>query len=163
MKKYVVSVAVMMFFCGQAVLASARIEKDDPTFVFEYYGEIPVVQPVFAEEHEFGTGISEKWNTFLQNYTREYDVTVGFTDTSFELVKPTIYKAVIKADKYYRKALRKKTMDRDEAMSGLAHVLDCANVLCFEDQSEDFETALKTANRVEEIVALFQQVSLVKK
>lgn len=163
MKKYLVSVVIMMAFCGQAVLASVRVEKDEPAYVFEYYGEIPVVEPVFAEEHEFGTGISEKWNTFLQNYTREYDVTVGFTDTSFELVKPTIYKAVIKADKYYRKALRKKTMGRDEAIAGLAHVLDCANVLCFEEQSGDFETALKTADNAEEIVALFQQVSLIRK
>lgn len=132
-------------------------------YTFAYYGEIPVVKPLFQEDHYLGTGISEKWNTFLQNYTREYSVSVGFTDTSFELVKPSIYKAVQKVNKYYKKALRKKQISQEEAIVGMAHVLDCANVMCFDDNTGAFEEAVKDCAEPQDVIALFEKVSLVRK
>ena len=44
----------------------------------------------------------------------------------------------------------------------LGHILDCANVMCFDDNSKPFEEALKSADEPEEIIALFNQVTLRK-
>lgn len=146
-------------------LTVENLEATSPKaeYTFTYYGEIPVVKPLFQVDHYLGAGITEKWNTFLQNYTREYNVSVGFTDTSFELVKPSIYKAVQKVNKYYKKALRKKQISQEEAIVGMAHVLDCANVMCFDDNTGAFEEAVKSCAEPQDIVALFGKVALVRK
>ena len=47
-------------------------------------------------------------------------------------------------------------------MSNMAHILDCANVMCFDDNSKSFEEAVKSADEPEEIIALFNQVTLRK-
>ncbi|CBK66449.1 hypothetical protein BXY_13090 [Bacteroides xylanisolvens XB1A] len=44
----------------------------------------------------------------------------------------------------------------------MAHILDCANVMCFDDNSKSFEEAVKSADEPEEIIALFNQVTLRK-
>lgn len=86
----------------------SRRQKPKAVFIFDVYGEIPTTKPVFEAEHYLGSDITGKWNTFIQNYTHEYDVTIGFTDSSVEILKPSIYKAVNKVNKYYKKALKKE-------------------------------------------------------
>ena len=49
-----------------------------------------------------------------------------------------------------------------EATFNMGHILDCANVMCFDDNSKSFEEALKSADEPEEIIALFNQVTLRK-
>ena len=117
---------------------------------------------MFEAEHYLGSDITGKWNTFIQNYTHEYDVTIGFTDSSVEILKPSIYKAVNKVNKYYKKALKKEEVSREVATFNMGHILDCANVMCFDDNSKSFEEALKSADEPEEIIALFNQVTLKK-
>ncbi len=137
-------------------------KKPKAAFIFDVYGEIPTTKPVFETEHYLGSDITGKWNTFIQNYTHEYDVTIGFTDSSVEILKPSIYKAVNKVNKYYKKALKKEEVSREVATSNMAHILDCANVMCFDDNSKSFEEAVKSADEPEEIIALFNQVTLRK-
>lgn len=54
-------------------------------------------------------------------------------------------------------------MSREVATFNMGHILDCANVcVCFDDNSKSFEEALKSADEPEEIIALFNQVTLRK-
>lgn len=137
-------------------------KKPKAAFTFDVYGEIPTTKPVFETEHYLGSDITGKWNTFIQNYTHEYDVTIGFTDSSVEILKPSIYKAVNKVNKYYKKALKKEEVSREVATFNMAHILDCANVMCFDDNSKSFEEVVKSADEPEEIIALFNQITLRK-
>ena len=59
-------------------------------------------------------------------------------------------------------ALKKEEVSREVATSNMAHILDCANVMCFDDNSKSFEEAVKSADEPEEIIALFNQVTLRK-
>lgn len=136
--------------------------KPKAAFVFDVYGEIPTTKPVFETEHYLGSDITGKWNSFIQNYTHEYDVTIGFTDSSVEILKPSIYKAVNKVNKYYKRALKKNEVSREIATVNMAHILDCANVMCFDDNSKSFEETVKSADEPKEIIALFNQVTLRK-
>lgn len=131
-------------------------------FVFHTYGEIPVAKRTFSEEHYLGGDVTEKWNTFLANYTHEYSVSVGLSNSGYEFVKPSIYNAVKRANKYVKKALKSKAMTKAEAVNTMSHILDCANVICFEDDTKKIEDAAKQAKTGEDVVRLFEKVELVR-
>ena len=59
-------------------------------------------------------------------------------------------------------ALKKEEVSREVATFNMGHILDCANVMCFDDNSKSFEEAVKSADEPEEIIALFNQVTLRK-
>ena len=133
---------------------------DEEMFVFEVYGTIPAPKVTFEEEHFLGEPLSAKWTAFNQNYTRAYNVSVGFSDAAVEIVKPVIYKAVNKVNKYYKKSTHNGSVNKEEAVSKLTRILDCANVLCFEDNTGKFEDALNKAKTPEEIISLFNKVTI---
>lgn len=142
------------------VKAEPKAEAPKAEFVFPVYGEIPVAKVEFEEEHFLGDAIAKKWNTFLKNYTRVYDVEIGLTDSGSEIRKPAVFKAVERANRYVKKAWRNKTMDTDKAVTVMAHILDCANVICFDDNTEAFEKKAKEAKTGEEVIDLFNRVKL---
>lgn len=144
------------------VSKAVSVRSAETVYVYTVYGEIPVAKTAFEEEHFLGGELTKKWNTLNANYTHVYNVSVGFTDSGTEIVKPAIYNAVLKVNKYYRKALRKGLVSKDNAVKELSHILDCANVICFEDQTEGFEEAVSKAGEPQEIIALFNQVKLIR-
>lgn len=163
------------FFCITAFMAMVAMSdvicamtlpsensETPASYTFMVYGDIPVAKTVFEENHYLGDAISTKWNTFIANYTYTYDVEVGLSNTGTELRKPVVYKAVERANKYVKKALKSGRMSNDEAVAIMSHTLDCANVICFEDETVEFEAAAKAAKTGEEVVALFRKVKLEK-
>lgn len=145
-----------------ATSAAPAEAKPGAEYTFHTYGSIPAAKTAFEEEHYLGGEVSEKWNTFIANYRHEYSVSVGLSSSGYEFVKPAVYNAVQRANKYVKKALKKNAMTRDEAVGTMSHVLDCANVICFEDGTEKFEEAAKDAKTGEEVIRLFEKVRLVK-
>lgn len=143
-------------------VASATESTAAATFVFHTYGDIPVAKTTFSEEHYLGGDVTEKWNTFLANYTHEYTVSVGLSNSGYEFVKPAIYNAVRRANKYVKKAIKNNAMTKAEAVKTMSHILDCANVICFDNDTKDFEDAAKQAKTGEDVVRLFDKVALVR-
>jgi len=129
-------------------------------FEFTVYGGIPVLESAFEEKHFLGNALSEKWNTFCRNYTRVYEVSVGLSGSAVEIAKPAVYNAVQKANKFYRKNVKSKKISKEEAILKLSHILDCANVICMENDTESFELAASEAKEPEQIIALFENVEL---
>lgn len=154
--------AWMLFSMPVMVKATETPGKNSPTekFVYSVYGEIPTAKATFEEEHFLGNPLTSKWNTFIQNYTHIYDMSVGFSGSTVEVSKPAIYNAVMKVNKYYKKAVRKGTVDKDIAIQKLSHILDCANVISTETETETFEQAISETKEAEEIIALFDKVEL---
>lgn len=142
--------------------ATAAETKPVIEYTFRTYGDIPVAKTAFEEEHYLGNDVSKKWNTFIANYRHEYSVSVGLSNSGYEFVKPAVYNAVQRANKYVKKALKKNIMTRSEAVSTLSHILDCANVICFEDDTKKFEDAAKAAKSGEDVIRLFKKVELVR-
>ena len=142
--------------------ATAAETKPVIEYTFRTYGDIPVAKTAFEEEHYLGNDVSKKWNTFIANYRHEYSVSIGLSNSGYEFVKPAVYNAVQRANKYVKKALKKNIMTRSEAVSTLSHILDCANVICFEDDTKKFEDAAKAAKSGEDVIRLFKKVELVR-
>ncbi len=147
---------------GEDNLNAKKSESTYVEYTYKVYGDIPVVKPAFMEEHYMGAEIEEKWNTFLSNYTRSFDVSVGFSDSAVELVKPKIYNAVHKLNKHFKKLSMKFDVDPLILRAEMAHVLDCANVVCFEEDTKELEAALSKASQPEQLRSVFQKIKLVQ-
>ena len=51
---------------------------------------------MFETEHYLGSDITGKWNTFIQNYTHEYDVNSGRHNTQHRIpAHPVLHRAVL--------------------------------------------------------------------
>ena len=53
-------------------------------------------------------------------------------------------------------------MTKAEAVNTMSHILDCANVICFENDTKKIEDAAKQAKTGEDVVRLFEKVELVR-
>lgn len=147
---------------GRAAKVPEASRAAAPLFVFHTNGDIPVAETAFPEEHYLGGDVSKKWNTFLANYTHEYSVSVGLSNSGYEYIKPAVFNAVNRANKYVKKALKSHSMTKDEAVSKLSHMLDCANVIFYEPDTDKFEAAAKAAKTGADVIRLFDSVKLVK-
>lgn len=146
---------------SSAVSATSKAKVAEPLFTYSVYGDIPVAKTAFEEKHYLGDAITPKWNTFLSNYTRTFDVEIGLTSSGTEFRKPAIFKAVERANKYVKKSLKNNTMTNDEAIVAMAHILDCANVVCYEEDTKELEEAASNAKTGSEVIELFNRVKLV--
>lgn len=139
--------------------SSANANNKEFTLVV-YGGEIPNIKPAFEEEHFLGGEVTKKWNTFLCNYTRTYDVEVGFSSSGTEFRKPSIFKAVERANKYVKKSVKAHSLSPEEATTIMTHVLDCANIICIEPDTHEMEEVASSVHTGEEAVAFFQSIQL---
>ena len=102
-----------------------------------------------------------KWNTFLCNYTHTYDVEVGLSASGTEFRKPAVFKAVERVNKYVKKSFKSHQMTREEATRIMTHVLDCANIICLENDTAALEQAAGDTRTAEEALAFFDQIKLI--
>ncbi|MDR1456289.1 MAG: hypothetical protein LBJ01_11600 [Tannerella sp.] len=130
-------------------------------FTYEVYGEIPVKETVFEETHYLGSEITDKWNTFRISYTQEYEISVGLSSSVVEIRKPAVYNSVIKVDKYLKKAIRKNEISEEDVRKRFAHMLDCANVICTENNTTDLERVVAAIKEPMAILEFFDKIVLV--
>lgn len=152
---------LMMLGLFIMVAQTMATDKAEP-FTFYVYDDLSAQNVEIIESHYLGTAITPKWNIFLKNYTHRYDVSVGLSDNGFEIRKPAVYHAVMRANKYVRKMLRKGELSHGDAVREMTHVLDCANTVIFESDTKDFEQAAEDAASGEEALQFFDSVVLIK-
>lgn len=169
MKKILLFAVIICSCLSLNVRASVLCPDSDPSrseeateFTFTVYGEIPVKKVDYAQPYYLDE-LETKWNTFIKNYTLVSEQSIGFSSTTVRFNKPVIYNAVQKINKYVRKAYKKKGMSRDEAEKIMNHVFDCANVVCFEPDTDSFEQAIDDSDSVEDMLAVFEHTHLIYK
>ncbi len=154
----------------KSIVRSASDEKSNnsatgsaptPKYTLESYGTEAALKAAYMEEHFLGEAMARKWGLFVQNYKREYEQSVGFSNSSVEIIKPTVFNAVNKISGYLKKALKKGDIDTAQAYACLEHVLNCANLICYEENTKDIETEIKNAKTAEEIVKVFDSIRIV--
>ena len=153
-----------MFLMAALLMAvAAQMDaQEKKEFTLEVYGgEIPDVKPAFEEEHFLGGEITRKWNTFLCNYTHTYDVEVGLSTSGTEFRKPAVFKEVERVKRYVKKRFKSHHMTREEATRIMTHVLDCANIICLENDTAALEQAAGDTRTAEEALAFFDQIRLI--
>jgi hypothetical protein len=131
-------------------------------YTLDSYGSTPSLKNAFVEEHFLGGETSLKWNLFQQSYKRVYEQTVGFSGSSVEILKPTVFNAVNKVNNYYKKLVNNKPESKDDATDILNHILDCANLLCYEEDTKKIETDIKNAKTNQDIVLVFASIHIIQ-
>jgi len=177
MKRFISLVVLSFIFtisnAQESLIAGLQTEKkarlsdpsDDKTvnsekrFVFKVYGENGTPKDE-VEPHFMGTEIAKKWTMVNELYLRKTDVSIGFTKSYTETVKPSILNAVYRMNSYYKKALSRKSINEEEAKKQFSWILDCAIAICHCPDSADFEQTLAKAKEPDQIMKLFQRVKI---
>ncbi len=131
-------------------------------YTLDSYGSAANLKMVFEDEHFLGGETSLKWNLFQQNYKRVYEQTVGLSGSSFEIIKPTVFNAVNKVNNYYKKLLKGKEANKDQIAVALNHILDCANLLCYEEDTQKIEADIKNSKTSQDIIQVFASIQIIK-
>jgi len=138
------------------------LDNAEAKYTLESYGSTQPVNNAFEVEHFLGGDTSIKWNLFLQSYKRVYEQTVGLSGSSVEILKPTVFNAVNKVNDYYKKLLNNKKGDKEQITGELNHILDCANLLCYEEDTKSIETDIKNAKTIPDIVLVFASIHIIQ-
>jgi hypothetical protein len=139
---------------------TATSETAEARYTLDSYGSTTKLKTAFEDEHFLGGETSLKWNLFQQNYKRVYEQTVGLSGSSVEIIKPTVFNAVNKVNNYYKKLLNSNPENKEQVRNILNHILNCANLLCFEENTKQIEAELKKAKSGQEIVQVFASIHI---
>jgi hypothetical protein len=146
---------------GMSPICAQENTSDKKThYILTVYNVDSTFGSSFDEPHPLSGALNESWNAFNANYRRVYEVSTGFSGQAVEIYKPVIYNAVIKADKYIRKAVGKGEIKKEDAVSTLKHILDCANALAMERDTKVFEKEIAGAKTPESIIRFFNHVEI---
>lgn len=115
-----------------------------------------------AQEHFLGSSITPKWNTFLYNYVHQYENSVGFSNSLTEVSKPSVYHAVMKVNKFIKKEIKEGKMSTDEAIRDMGHVLDCANAIIENTDTENIERDLAKYKDADQLITFFSHIEIKK-
>ena len=141
------------------ILTSGNTEAK---YTLDSYGSTQTLKNAFEDEHFLGVETSLKWNLFQQSYKRVYEQSVGLSGSSVEILKPTVFNAVNKVNNYYKKLVNNKTADKKQISDILNHILDCANLLCYEEDTKSIETDIKNAKTIPDIVLVFASIHIIQ-
>ena len=140
---------------------NSKIASNEVQFVFRIYPT--AIEPKGEiESHFLGDEIAEKWTLFNELYLRKGEINVGFSTSYTEIVKPSVFNAVCKMNNYYKKAIGKGLVSKDEAQLQFSWILDCALAAFASDDTKSFESALMKVRAPEEINQIFSAVNIEK-
>lgn len=96
----------------------------------------------------------------LKTYTRNEPIAPGNPLTRIVILKPAIFNAVKKIEKYYLAELKKNELTKQEAESGFQQVLKVA-VAAATENTQSFEEALQDNRKdTQKLIDTFNQVKL---
>lgn len=133
--------------------------SNNEQFVFKVYSTSDTPKGEI-EPHFLGEEIARKWTLFNELYQRKGEVSVGFSTSYIETVKPSVFNAVCKMNNYYKKAVNKRMVEKEIAREQFSQILDCALAAFQYDETENFESALKKTREPEQIIQLFNAVKI---
>lgn len=149
---------VLLFTLFLSVNVSGQ--NSEGKFVFDTY-----VQPINIENiteynsHELGIVIAKKMQVIQNTFLVRFETKIGLSSSDIEVQKSELLESIEKLDKYYRKAVKKDNMDKDFAVTKLSGYMDLAYCLFYEN-SDEFESALSKAKKVEDVIALYNRIEL---
>lgn len=145
--------------CFGAVPTTGNKEETH-SFQFTVYASDQAPDVEITEEHFLGAEITPKWNLFNKRYTQVYEMSVGFSGSTVEIIKPVVYNAVLKINGHLRKQLKKELIQKEEAVRILSRILDCAIAVQSEYDTETFEKTIAKIKNPAELIGFFDNVDL---
>lgn len=112
-------------------------------------------------EHFLGNKVGCMLQCMKEAYFRKEEVVPGDPQTRTLLLKPEIYKSVVAIEKYLKKCVKEKTLERAQAEQDFTHVLQVALAAVDTEQTESFENELqKNKKDQSNLICLFKRVKV---
>ncbi|UCH13388.1 MAG: hypothetical protein JSV22_09750 [Bacteroidales bacterium] len=111
------------------------------------------------KSHPFGDYIARKFHMLKKSYTYVERATPTSPGEKIIVVKPSIYYALQKLNKYFKKQVKDGMMTEEEARQELNQYLDIAISIVVEN-TESLENDLRKAKKPDEISRVFSMVML---
>ncbi len=151
---------LLLFFV--TITSAQGNEPEKQVFKFannlSYY-ENSEIDMSFVEEHYLGQDIALKFYLFKDTYTTIQPATPTSPTEKTIVNKQTIYYAVKKISRNYKKEIKNGLITEADAKSNLNKILD-VSLSIYSEETEEFEAVLKSAKSSEEIYNVFSQVVL---
>jgi hypothetical protein len=131
--------------------------KTVPMFEFQAHSrdyEIDQITSDIAGDHFLGETIAKKRYLFDSKYTTQEVIVPGNPLTKTVIMKPVIYDAVQRIEKYLKRQLKKHEISTDSATAIMNKVLDIAINIRVVD-TEKFETSLESIKNNDARIDLF--------
>lgn len=151
-------------FGSGAALPPESAEKEETSqkpHVYIFQATTVGDDAAFVTPHYLGEPCTAKWGAFQSGYTRTYAQDIGFSSTTVEFAKPSVYHAVKKVNRYVVKAVKKKRMKKADAVTLMCHVLDCANAILYENDTRALEKDLASTKEPERLIDIFNHIELI--
>ncbi|MFA5330351.1 MAG: hypothetical protein WC384_21340 [Prolixibacteraceae bacterium] len=139
----------------------SKPESNHEQFVFKVYNTSDMPKGEI-DPHFLGDEIASKWTVVNELYLRKGEVSVGFSTSYTETVKPSVFNAVYRLNNHFKRAVNKGLIQREEAQKQFSWILDCAVAIFHCDETGKFETALMKVKDPEQIIQLFNSVRIEK-
>lgn len=110
-----------------------------------------------ASNHFLGDQVAKKMYLLKETYTYVEKGTPMSPGDKVIVRKPTIYYAVRKINKHYKKQIRKGRIEESKARKSMINILDKCFVI-FDQDTNEFESYLKGLKHSDDIVAAFDKV-----
>jgi len=156
MKKILLTLLIVF---GLAIVGYAQ--EEDVYYFEERSNELAEVEvdEAIVKKHYLGEEIARKLQILKDTYTwKEYAGELQQTDKTI-VEKPAIYYSIKKLSTYYKKAIKKGLVDKDEATKRLGNFLDIVYYIRYQETVE-FEDTLGSLKSPEDIEALYNKVVL---
>ncbi|MFY0599254.1 MAG: hypothetical protein JXR03_06250 [Cyclobacteriaceae bacterium] len=145
--------AISMFY-------SISAQGDAQTYKFDYDEESIDVESVSGTlanfDHFLGERIGKKMYMLQESYTWRDEPDPLKPTPTIIIEKPGIYNNIKKLERYYKKSIKKKLIDKSIATEEFENVLDIALQVRYQE-TEELESYLKSLKGAEEIAAVFSE------
>lgn len=130
-------------------------------FAFSQEDKLRTYDLLSLEDHFLGESIARKMRLFSETYTVKTPMSPGNPTMKVSIRKPLIYSSVKKIEKQLKKDIKSNTIDLETAKKLYNKVLDTA-ITIVNDQTEDFEKEIKSAEDTGALLELFTQRVILK-
>ncbi|MGV8093561.1 MAG: hypothetical protein AB2L24_17005 [Mangrovibacterium sp.] len=134
-------------------------KEDNEKFIFKVY-DIPVIPQGDTEPHFLGDEIAGKWTVVNELYLQKGEISIGFGTSYTDIAKPAVFNAVCRINNYYKKAVGKGMISREDARVQFSRILDCTIAAFHCDETEKFETALMKVRDADQLIRIFGSVKI---
>jgi hypothetical protein len=141
-------------------------EKSDSHFIYqsdylkdEFQDEIRRVRLDEIRNHSLGGEVAKRMYLLEEMYTYETEPVPGAFSGKRIVKKPEIYNSITRIEKHIRKQVRKGRVSEQTGSMELSQYLEFALAIRYED-TKSFETALKKADNIEELIATYNMIKL---
>ena len=134
--------------------------QEDLAFVFSKSPsaiDISGIEESEINDHPLGINVAKKLKKFTDVYTYIEEGTPTQPVARTVVLKPSIYNSVFKVNRYYKKELKKGTLDIDEVTITFNDILNKGLYLYSED-TEEFEKYLQKQKKPEDIIKAFELI-----